>query len=108
MKTVSLELAKRLKSAGLEWKPKRGDWFNAPIFNVDIFCLVTTFGEFDVKENHIWLPSLSDLLEVLEKICTVDLHELSVKWRTAEDSWEDAAAKTLLWALGQANVLPST
>lgn len=27
MKTVSLEMAKKLKKAGLQWEPKEGDWF---------------------------------------------------------------------------------
>lgn len=86
MRTVSLELAKKLKEAGLQWEPKEGDVFSDQYDNVDRVFAVTAkdnCGDFILFSNedwkgigkgihckylkrYFWLPTLADLLEWLE------------------------------------------
>ena len=63
---ISIELARKLKDAGLNWEPKKGDWFidldfpeNANLNREDNPCLS--------REYFAWLPSLSDLLAEVER-----------------------------------------
>lgn len=122
MRIVSLELAEQLKNAGLKWEPKRGNFYMQKgcerDFTIDLVGIVP-----DLED--IWLPTLSDLLDELEKM-GIDWQIYSIKSKYVIELWnrdkyphkavkaeigdtkENAAAKTLLWALGQANVLPST
>jgi hypothetical protein len=59
---ISLELAKRLKAAGLRWEPqKAGDWF------FDIAgkkSLIMIDGL--IPNNFTWLPSLDQILDKIE------------------------------------------
>lgn len=119
---TSLDKARTLKEAGLEWEPKRGD-----------FC-VTEWGDIlliahdkDEYVNHcLWLPRLDQLLAEIEKrgygwklsASTYPKVYLSYKYRleltayirtngrdhiTQESFWanspENAAAEALLWIL---------
>ncbi|MGB9660683.1 MAG: hypothetical protein ACPL5F_01530 [Moorellaceae bacterium] len=64
MHTVSLLLAQELQAAGLEWKPKPGDWYE------DAWgtrTLVVVPERIEVKKDLVWLPTLADLLEWLER-----------------------------------------
>lgn len=70
---IGVELARELKEAGLEWKPKQGDW----AYIVDPYdkngTLSRVIGKNDVRDfggtkhpEDVWLPSLSQLLAEIE------------------------------------------
>ncbi|MBA1335874.1 MAG: hypothetical protein HPY66_1692 [Firmicutes bacterium] len=77
---ISLDLAKKLKEAGMKWEePKEGDWFTFRVWNPCVVHLdwmpfglddevVTTFPS--VVRQHcdecIWLPRLDQLLADIE------------------------------------------
>lgn len=61
---LNLENAKKLKSAGLVWKLKEGDWYWANghvLYDGEYPQLIN-------NERHIFLPSLSQLLDEIEKL----------------------------------------
>ncbi len=81
MQHVSVDLAKRLKEAGLEWTPKAGDWF---LGYEDSIQFVDTeramLAAILIDPDHLWLPALSGLLEVAKR------RRYGVRIDTA-DSW---------------------
>ena len=50
---IGLELARRLKTAGLEWEPARGDWFHVPDRDLDEPVFVVS----DMVVEVLELPS---------------------------------------------------
>lgn len=86
MKTVSLELAVKLKAAGLKWEPKWGDMFFDPSCGPGINnCTVTRtnknelyavnqcLNQYNIRkryaegiESMLWFPTTDDLLDWLE------------------------------------------
>ncbi|MGB9660684.1 MAG: hypothetical protein ACPL5F_01535 [Moorellaceae bacterium] len=126
MRTVSLEMAKKLKEAGLQWEPTEGDVFVALGDQNDVLAYTITPPRviYMDKERNLWLPTLSDLLEWLEgRGYYVDMY--AEKWGSKRiygcelgrpdsimdavclvaeftgDSYEDVAAKAVLWVLEQ-------
>lgn len=131
---ISLELSKQLKSAGLEWRPKEGDfvyddfgglgviaredeqfWFLSPSYTR------TTCIGYDYHECEAWAPRLDQLLTEIEARgykevysgpgeCTIYFAEEPYRktfWADKHsDSREDAAAKALLWILKEATNEP--
>lgn len=107
---ISLELARKLKEAGLEWEPQRGDWY---YFGDDgELHLLRVATPRPVPEVVYFAPRLDQLL--------AEIRELGYKWfvetdteryfiRVIEikkpnnfhvifsDSPTDAAASALLW-----------
>jgi hypothetical protein len=72
-RVISLELAKRLKDAGLRWEPKIGDCaigpFDGDLIHKDLLGEIWELSpkerdEFDEKST--WLPNLSQLLGEIE------------------------------------------
>ncbi len=117
MRTVSLEMARKLKEAGLEWDWEIGDWYcvyDVVTGNVvKVYLADENFSLGNYLPEHftrVWLPTLSDLLEWLEgrgygwelyhtgaiKIFQPGL----IEWFNGK-SIEDAAAKAVLWVLEQ-------
>jgi len=124
MKTVSLEMAKKLKETGLKWEPKEGDWYHI-VFEEDIYPEPLLFCSecncLSDPETYIWLPTLSDLLEWLENkgylpdvVCNI-VNYGCILWTNNGkdhpkcvgnfhgDTWEDAVAKAVLWLSGSDN-----
>ena len=109
---ISLELAKKLKEAGLEWKPKKGDFYG--VFGTNSIELITIDRNDIVPRNIIWLPSLDQLLaEIekrgygwkLEKFHAYNLRRMEI-YKVNDllgcfggNSPEEAAASALLWIL---------
>jgi hypothetical protein len=63
---ISLETAKKLKDAGLQWEPKEGDcWCNGMWMAINYYLELVT-GHLLVKKQAIWLPSLDQLLAEIE------------------------------------------
>ena len=111
---ISLELAKELKAAGLEWVPVKGDFWAYRLVDNGIGVVDSTVrpGQ-EPHPNNIWLPRLDQLLAEIEargwwwwmswsgkvwvgrKDNDKGGHELET------DTPEDAAAKALLWILSQ-------
>lgn len=126
MRTVSVEMARKLKKAGLRWKPKIGD-FHLQDNETEIrICQYIPPNKEELAERCLWLPSLSDLLEWLEewgyystlyvsvcngqKNCRCELHWVdtityeecgTIDVDFVADSRVDAAAKAVLWVLEQ-------
>ncbi|MBO8168172.1 MAG: hypothetical protein H0Z35_03170 [Thermoanaerobacteraceae bacterium] len=75
MRMVSVDMARRLKGAGLRWEPKLGDW---AVWQKDIGLVDIELSNGIVRINHgsgytyetvekcLWFPTLSDLLGWLE------------------------------------------
>jgi hypothetical protein len=122
---ISLELAKKLEEAGLEWEPKRGDfcWSENCEGNNGKICLIKADNVgFYGDRIYTWLPSLSQLLAEIEgrgrewdlefdiggchKYSCAISNDTDYEFITA-DTPEEAAGKALLWVLerGQNNVL---
>jgi len=129
---LSLETAKRLKEAGLEWEPQNYDFYVMTIFEIPLItCMsdkwtvksvrkdVLEFGD----ERRVWLPRLDQILAHIEK-----LGYWLFLWGTANgrycvelikhhadgygskcidffynESLEEAAAEALLWILREGN-----
>ena len=118
---VSLELARKLKDAGLKWEPKSGDSYwddNEPM----VFCGECNHYCIKDYENVYFAPSLSQLLEEITKreyvvaswfnhkgaefqlFQQMNLLDDGTKsmWRVgvfSSESYEDAAAEALIWIL---------
>jgi hypothetical protein len=112
---ISLELARKLKEAGLEWEPQRGDWY---YFGDDgELHLLRVATPRPVPEVVYSAPRLDQLLAEIEKlgytwlmqkenicgkycfsICPINAYK--PRWN---DFWgnspTDAAAPALLWIL---------
>ncbi len=129
MRTVSLEMAKKLKEAGLQHQIVYGDWYLAWLPTEETYLqkpVLYDYTAYGPYEEDIWLPTLSDLLEWLEGrgyvvditqplifekdspyfICDIwEKSTISEYWEhvgTFEaNSREDAAAKAVLWVLEQ-------
>lgn len=114
MKTVSLPIAEQLKNAGLKWEPQKGDMFLTRSEGIQI-VLIESEDKVELKGGLIWIPTLSDILDELEKIgywfefgqlsrekCYCIIFDGPDSHSFYGETWEDAAAKALLWALGQA------
>lgn len=133
---ITLELAQKLKDAGLKWEPHREDKYTfEPVlvpkgtknpemieiqsdrYVLDNACAVGRYTRF-TPANSIWLPSLEQLLEEIEKRgwknncmlssrdkeeyqCTISQkgHD-SLKFYGATQ--EEAAGYALLWILNHA------
>ncbi len=67
MQTVSLDTAKRLKELGLEWEPKKGDWY----FHSMVGIRVNVYNDFpfdgEAGKNCLWLPRLDQIMEEIER-----------------------------------------
>jgi hypothetical protein len=126
---ISLELAKRLKEAGLTWEPQIGDmfyWHNGKDWEIDALTSEDVNGRLDETRDFIeegfWIlaPRLDQLLAEIEKrgfIWALDVSATngnkvigyamniatSLDWEDEEefrsDSPEEAAASALLWIL---------
>jgi len=126
---ISLELAKRLKEAGLTWEPQIGDmfyWHNGKDWEIDALTSEDVNGRLDETRDFIeegfWIlaPRLDQLLGEIEKqgfIWVLDVSATngnkvigyamniatSLDWEDEEefrsDSPEEAAASALLWIL---------
>lgn len=112
-KTCSLEMARRLKDAGLTREPQRGDYFSWRETKLiyDGWMHRATIE----TEECTWLPTLSDLLDELgargyevdsfrktvtgKYPCKISGHE---DWFVFNaDTREDAAGEALEWVLKQ-------
>jgi hypothetical protein len=63
---ISLELAQKLKAAGLKWEPKKHDFCGQKGFPCRIY---SELSEIEIKfymDEFYWLPSLSQLLAEIE------------------------------------------
>jgi len=120
---ISLELAKKLKNAGLRWVPKRGDWCYFEDVGLIQPLLVTSYKAkhwLNDEDDIIWLPRLDQLLAEIEKrgyyphIAKMPTGEcISSPYRVDENGYyyevvaaerkadtpEDAAGQALLWIL---------
>ena len=84
---ISLELAQKLKNAGLQWEPKPGDWYHARLWKPMLIAYQSTIAQYIqvtdtenehlphtrtatiaelLKENDVWLPRLDQLLAEIE------------------------------------------
>ena len=113
---ISLELAKRLKEAGLTWEPQIGDmfyWHNGKDWEIDALTSEDVNGRLDETRDFIeegfWIlaPRLDQLLAEIEKrgysweMRTVIDESQSVRfnakniaywihvWKTGHIEWED-------------------
>jgi len=119
---ISLELAKKLKEAGLQWEPKEGDYYCYPagefsgVFIFQKEANDTIINELTQKflDRRMWLPRLDQLLAEIEKRgYEWSLHKLGtiygielcksgnmfLRYARLADTSKDAAGKALLWIL---------
>lgn len=61
---ISLETARKLKDAGLEWRPQRGDWYYSGS-NIEVNIYVRPNEK--VPESIYYAPRLDQLLAEIEK-----------------------------------------
>lgn len=116
MSMISVETAKKLKEAGLEWKPRcLGDEYRTPEKTIGIICACTCEQETDgYYQERIWLPRLDELLAEIEKRgWQIELVKYA-RWRITiwKIQWRkqglfigetpgEVAAKALIWLLKQ-------
>jgi hypothetical protein len=107
---ISKKLAEQLNKIGLEWNPKKGDWYFYPDGQyVGEFLCDTDLTYLHSSTRHIWLPSLTQLLDEipewlnyrLERFCITIYNKdyTHILFRTSFDtpnSIEDTVAKALL------------
>jgi hypothetical protein len=105
---ISLETAKKLKEAGLEWEPQRGDWY---YFGDDgELHLLRVATPRPVPEVVYSAPRLEQLLAKIYEIYNFTLHSSGyivlrkkgsgmVEEHFHSDTLENAAASALLWML---------
>jgi hypothetical protein len=109
---ISLELAKKLKEAGLEWEPQRGDWY---YFGDDgELHLLRVATPRPVPEVVYSAPRLDQLLAEIYKTYNFTLHSSGyivlrkkgsgmVAEHFHSDTLENAAAEALLWIYERRN-----
>lgn len=116
---ISIETARQLKEAGLEWEPKIGDWYHVVRFDgtvVDNPSLVTDCTCWPGDED-IWSPRLDQLLAnardrgyeigllpaYLAVVYQLDESEEGWLWlyEVEREKPDEAAAQALLWILGK-------
>ena len=118
---LSLEMARKLKDAGLKWEPQQGDFFNwrESTYLFDKYSYQKRV--LSEEKVSVWLPRLDQLLAEIEKrgyrvvsgaqhgelgkyTCTIYGHPL---WNPSRAEYftsntrEEAAAQALLWILEQ-------
>jgi len=116
---ISIDKAKRLKSLGLIWNPKCGDFYKADYWTTPTLFAVDTFRLNDIEiervienikksENKTWLPSLEQLLDEIEKYQYVFslvgekltlFKKLNLVVQFECESREDSVADALIWIL---------
>jgi hypothetical protein len=115
---ISLETAKALKEAGLEWKPRKFDsYFHPNLRN----ALINDphVPKCGIKPELIFAPSLDQLLEEIERrgyewaiafcraegyaaqLWNVGKKKKLASFTTSHDTPEEVAAQALLWILGK-------
>lgn len=110
--SISFETAKKLKEAGLKWKPKTGDWG----YNAYRGLFIIHYPQYAIQSSYIYAPRLDQMLKEIDKagrlwhlyVSDLDLppYCLEIEKRyeseyfTAE-SPEEATAQALLWILEQ-------
>lgn len=102
---ISLEIARKLKEAGLEWEPQEGDLvyhseaeesFNITAGDMEDFVQATRIDKEYAYSIAIFLPRLDQLLAEIEKLGYHDFY-LS----RAEEGWH-----ICLWLPGNENLHP--
>jgi len=116
---ISYDKAKRLKSLGLQWNPKCGDWYKADywpiptLFTIDILrlndkeieCVIENIKN---RDDKVWLPNLSQLLDEIEKYQYIFslvgekitlFKKLNLVVQFECESREDSVADALIWVL---------
>jgi hypothetical protein len=112
---ISLETAKKLKEAGLKWKPKTGDWgYNA---YRGLFLIHYPHPQYAIQSSYIYAPRLDQMLAEIEKLGYA--YRVTGKWGIEPykitvikekplldfNSWgyspEEATAQALIWILEQ-------
>lgn len=122
---TSLELAKKLKDAGLRWDPKVGDWWYGDCgIKVLSQSKLEKWIEWNKRRKHlvwthkgmIWIPSLSQLLDEIKKYgywwyvesdnkIIIGLEkDKTMTMVFLADTPENVAAKALLWILEREKV----
>jgi hypothetical protein len=116
---ISLELAEKLKDAGLKWEPKEGDWFYLDAKHNKPHLIYGREGKAyfadAIKEYCYMAPSLSQLLAEIEgrgyewsigkvgNLYLIGVKEVSpirvIPKTLRADTPEDAAAGALIWIL---------
>lgn len=121
---ISLELAQKLRDAGLVWKPKAGDWYcfgnSLPgLFDEDLLDYLNQRAKL-FTEKYTYLPRLDQMLAEIERRggswemtsfveyspgdfdnpkCEL-IRKGDTRWFTFEaDTPEEAAGLALLWIL---------
>ena len=113
---ISLEMARKLRDAGLEWEPLAGDFYSWCGRNWLVDFCQTSQAEILARQPDpaLWLPRLDQLLAEVEKgnyeWCLEqarDQYRLSLWFDQAcvyefrSDTPDDAAGQALLWILSQ-------
>lgn len=125
MRTVSLELARKLKEAGLQHQITYGDWYLAWLPTEEIYLQKPVLYDYTAcgpYEEDIWLPTLADLLEWLEwrgyewTMYTTEYSDDGINYKRGyafqleqtcltepfvANTYEDTAAQAILWVLEQ-------
>jgi len=116
---ISIEKAKQLKSLGLIWNPKLGDWYKADYWPTPTLFTIDTlrFDDKEIKciienvknaENNTWLPSLDQMLDEIEKYQYIFslvgekltlFKKLNLVIQFECDNREDSVADALIWIL---------
>jgi hypothetical protein len=120
---LTVESAKALRKAGLQWEPKADDhyyWIEAEgrpvldcISNAEMFCHSYQITQAARTEKFIFAPVLEQLLAELKKhseFVKITWLVMDKKWdcvidarqQFLADSPEEAAAEALLWVLKKA------
>ena len=120
---ISLELARKLKEAGLEWEPQMYDFFTMIILEKPIIACVTDKWTLDSVrkevlefkgERRLFLPRLDQLLAEIYETYNFTLHSSGyivlrkkgsgmVAEHFHSDTLENAAAEALLWIYERRN-----
>jgi len=75
---ISIDKAKQLKSLGLQWNPKHGDWHKADYWPTPILLTIDALrlNDKEIKcvieniknrDDEVWLPSLEQMLDMIKK-----------------------------------------
>jgi len=118
MSVISLEMAKKLKDAGLKWEPQEGDWFyyaSMLDFIKDNEEAKGIKGVYSYPHaSFTYCPHLDQLLTEIEKYYEWSLYKDADGYKCdlfidqgvyftsdEQESADDAAAEALLWILEQ-------